>query len=370
MCDVPVFPMRCPSPGGSVPYRRGPNKHGQDNASGTTALSSGRGTRRRGQCLGAVLIGLSTAQAAPPPDPAGIITVRLENDSTNPGSDRYYTGGWQLGYTSPTGAVPGFLASMGEAVWGPGQQRFAIDLSQLLFTPSFTGVANPPQNDRPYAATLMAGVSLIHDTDHTRSTLGLGLGVIGPAALGSEVQNGFHRATGQEELRGWDTQIPNQPVIQLAVQRIWRAEAGNIGGLEVDVLPSLTAGAGTYRIYGEAGAEIRIGQGLKADFGAPRIRPGLTGTDAFTVPADGFAWYVFLGGDGQAVAWDETLDGLPFATSRHVSREPVVGELRGGVAFLFGRMRLAASHVIQTREFRGQRGGLFQFSSVSLGAGF
>ena len=60
---------------------------------------------------------------------------------------------------------------------------------------------------------------------------------------------------------------------------------------------------------------VRFGQGLQSDFGAPRVRPGLTGTDAYmaTLP---FAWYVFAGLDGQAVAWDETLDGLPFASSQ------------------------------------------------------
>ena len=177
---------------------------------------------------------------------------------------------------------------------------------------------------------LLGTISLIQDTDTTRTALALGLGVIGPAALGEQVQNGFHDLIGQGSVGGWGTQIGNQPVIQLTAERTWRVPLGGVGGLEVDVLPSVTVGAGTFRIYAQAGGTVRIGQGLQSDFGAPRIRPGLTGTDAY-VQTRPFAWYVFAGVDGQAVAWDETLDGLPFATSRHVSRVPFVGEFQAGI---------------------------------------
>jgi len=110
---------------------------------------------------------------------------------------------------------------------------------------------------------------------------------------------------------------------------------------------------------------VRIGQGLDSDFGAPRIRPGLTGTDAYmgTLP---FAWYVFAGVDGQAVAFDETLDGLPFQNTRHVSRLPMVGEFEAGFAIVTHGMRLTATQVVQSNEFRGQTNGRFQFSSVAL----
>ena len=49
------------------------------------------------------------------------------------------------------------------------------------------------------------------------------------------------------------------------------------------------------------------------DFEVPRLPPGLSGGNAF-VPSD-FAWYVFAGADGQAVARDATLDGNSFIAS-------------------------------------------------------
>ncbi len=232
--------------------------------------------------MASVLLGgmIGTADAEPLADIGHTITIQLENDSTRPGSDNYYTSGERIAYTSPTGQIPGPLAALGHLM-GEGQQRFALELSQNIFTPHATESTNPPLNDRPYAAVLLGTISLIQDTDATRTVLAFGLGMIGPAALGRPVQNGFHELLGQTDTRGWGTQAANQPVIQLTADRTWRIPQGNLGALEADALPSVSAGAGTFRIYGQAGGTVRIGQGLQSDFGAPRISPGLTGTDAY-----------------------------------------------------------------------------------------
>jgi len=60
------------------------------------------------------------AAADPLNDPSSIITFQTENDSFSlPGTDRYYTAGQNFAYVSPTGAVPGPLASLGHMVLAP-----------------------------------------------------------------------------------------------------------------------------------------------------------------------------------------------------------------------------------------------------------
>ena len=238
---------------------------------------------------------LGSAYAAPPADPYGILTFQAENDgaSTLKGtSDQYYTSGLRLGYTTGTNSVPSALTGLGRAVWGDGVQRISFDLSQSIFTPRNTQISPPNPRDRPYAGYLRASAALIHDSDNARSLLGLSLGVIGPAALGRQVQNGFHNLIGDTENRGWHYQLQNEPAIEALAERTWRIPVTQVGGLEVDTLPAVTAGIGTVRDYVQAGASIRLGQGLGSDFGAPRIRPGLSGNDPYT-PTRGFAWYVF-----------------------------------------------------------------------------
>ncbi|MEJ0017142.1 MAG: lipid A deacylase LpxR family protein [Acetobacteraceae bacterium] len=314
------------------------------------------------------LIGSASAHAEPTPDPGTIITVQVENDSLT-GTDRYYTSGVRLGVTLPTGQLPDFTRDFGHWLWGDGQQRLAFDLTQSIFTPRDTQRVPPDPRDRPYAAILLSTASLVQDTDTTRNILSIGVGAIGRPALGEWAQNTVHRIVSAKQALGWDYQLPGQPVVQITADRIWRLPIAS-GPLEVDVLPQLTAGVGTWRIYAQAGVQFRIGQGLDADFGGSRNRPGLSGGDAFHATRP-LAWYVFAGVDGQAVAWDETLDGEPFASTRHVSRRPLVGEFQVGVAVMVAdRMRATFTQIWQTHEFYGQRRQLFGFSSAALSVKF
>jgi lipid A 3-O-deacylase len=96
----------------------------------------------------------------------------------------------------------------------------------------------------------------------------------------------------------------------------------------------------------------------------------LSGGDAFNASRP-FAWYIFAGVDGQAVAWDETLNGEPFASTRHVSRVPLVAEFQAGlVVMVTNNIRASFAHVWQTHEFYGQYGHPFQFSSAALSVKF
>jgi lipid A 3-O-deacylase len=314
-----------------------------------------------------LLMPVVSANAQPAPDTASIWTLQGENASISAGTptDRFYTNGLRLGWTSPDGTVPGFLVNLGHTLWGDGQQRVAFDLSQQIYTPADTQLVIPDPHDRPYAGLLLGNFSLLSDTDDSRSVLGLSLGLVGPGAGGEWLQNGFHNLIGQETNKGWGSQIQNTPAIELLHERTWRLPIGTLGGLETDALPSLTVALGNLRTYLQTGISFRIGQGLGSDFGVPRVRPGQSGGDAYT-PTRPFAWYFFGAADGQAVAYDLLLQSNPFRSGPHVSPVWDVGELQTGFAIMAYGMRLTLAYVIQTQEFQGQTGGLHQFGSASI----
>jgi lipid A 3-O-deacylase len=307
------------------------------------------------------------ANAQPAADPSSIWTLQDENASISAGNptDRFYVNGLRLGWTSPTGQVPDFLVDLGHTLWGGGQQRVAIDLAQQIYTPADTSVTVPSPFDRPYAGVLLGNFSLMSDSEDTRSVLTLSLGVVGPGSGAENLQNGFHDLIGQAPAKGWGSQIQNTPAIELLHERTWRLPMGTVAGLETDALPSLTIGLGNLRNYIQTGVTFRIGEGLNSDFGVPRFRPGLSGGDAFTSTRP-FAWYVFAGVDGQAVAYDMLLQSSPFRGGPHVSTVWDVGEMQGGFAVMAYGMRLTFAYVAQTQEFHGQTGGLHQFGSASL----
>jgi hypothetical protein len=319
----------------------------------------------------ALMLSAIAARAQSAPDTASIWTLQDENASigaTDP-TDRFYVNGLKLGWTSPTGHLPDFLGELGRTLWGDGQQRIGFSLSQQIYTPADTSLVVPDPHDRPYAGLLLGNFSLLSDTDDSRSVLTLSLGVVGPASGAEQLQNSFHNLIGQSHPAGWNGQIQNTAAVELLHERTWRLPIGSIGGLETDALPALTAAVGDVRTYAQVGMTFRLGQGLNSDFGVPRVRPGLSGGEVF-VPTRPFAWYVFAGVDGQAVAYDILLENNPFRGGPHVSTVWDVAEMQAGFAIMAYGMRLTFAYVAQTKEFNGQIGGLHQFGSAAISIRF
>lgn len=321
-------------------------------------------------------IGTFAAETAAPADTSRLLIVQLENDSiiSPKDTDVYYTSGERLGFVSGTQDVPDVLQAWANHLFGTGQQRLTFDLTQGIFTPWFDHLYVPVPGDRPYAGILLGTIGLNHETMRTRTALSLGLGVVGPNAQAEEVQNGWHQVIGALPANGWGTQLRNEPAFQFTVARTWRVGLGRAGPFAMDVLPQLVLGGGNVRVYGLAGATLRLGQGLRSDFGVARILPGLSGGDAYTWPGH-VAWYVFLGADGQAVAHDITLDGNTFVPgptvgNASVRRLPGVAEMQAGFAILTKWGRVTYTNVFQTPEFAHQRGGIFEFGSLSLSMRF
>lgn len=323
--------------------------------------------------LPVIAVAPSIAEAAPAQDSHAIWTLQGENDavSTLKGtSDQYYTSGLRFNWTSATDNLPKPFHDLTRFLLGDGVQRVSLGVQQLIFTPSNTQVANPALGTRPYSGVLLGTANFISDTDNTRSVVGIQAGVLGPAALGRQLQNGFHGAIGDTKNLGWSHQLANQPIFQVQAGRIWRFPVAKVYGIGADVLPAVSGAAGDYRTYADAAATFRIGQGLESDFGTSTIGPGLDGTDAF-VQAAPIAWYLFGGVEGQAVAYDATLQGNTVrSNSPHVSKVWDVGEIHAGLAVMWHGVRLSYSQVWQTAEFKTSRSGLFNYGSLKLSVKF
>ena len=296
---------------------------------------------------------------------ASFLTLQGENSSISSAglTDRYYTNGLRLNYTSPESS-DSMLSGIASALFNGPVVRLSIGISQQIYTPSATHVAVPPAGDEPYAGVLLANISGVQDAANTRSSFGIDLGVVGPSALGEEVQNGFHDLIGQGKNLGWKTQLHDEPVFAVNVARVWRLQLANLAGLETDILPAVGLTAGTLRSAAEGGVTLRIGRSLSNDFGASRIR-ALAGGDVFR-PGSELGWYIFAGVKGQAVMNDITLNGNTFQHSHGVSVVPLVGEADLGAAVTGDGFRVTYTQAAQTLTFRGQKGGLHQFGSLAL----
>jgi lipid A 3-O-deacylase len=246
-------------------------------------------------------------------------------------------------------------------------------LGQSIFTPTNTLRVDPSGKDRPYAAWLYTGASLLQDTDHggyhTLENAELLMGVVGPAALGGVTQNDFHQFVGDTAALGWNNQLQNEPGLMATYERKWRFQQPLIGNLAVDAIPEVGVTVGNVLTYGETGGMVRFGQNLAADYGADRIRPSLSGTGWFDPDQlDGdLGWYVFLGTQGRVVGHNIFLQGNTFASSAGVDEKPLVADFMGGASlFWSSSVRLDFTVTERSKEFYGQRGTPDRFGGLNL----
>jgi lipid A 3-O-deacylase len=319
----------------------------------------------------------------------GTLSIQVENDYFSPDNrDRHYTNGLRFDWL-PTPSAPGeedWLERTAESLpvgADDGIGRIGWSLGQSLFTPQDKKAYQPILTDRPYAGWLYAGLTLIKapKPDPTVKssltdidTLELDLGVVGRAALGQFVQNTFHDTFfANEHVNGWHNQLKSEPGLLISYDHKWRALAQtNIWDLGADLTPTVGFDLGNVMIDAAAGGTIRIGRDLPSDYGPPRIRPGLSGSNFFLSNADtgrDFGWYVFAGAEGRVVGHNIFLDGNTFATSQSVPKKTLVADFQAGVAIIVYGVRLTATEVIRTQEFYGQHGN-DQFGAISASFNF
>jgi lipid A 3-O-deacylase len=304
----------------------------------------------------------------------GTITLLFENDLFYH-TDRDYTNGAQLAWTSPILGPEDWAVNLAEKLpffSYTSEVRKVYALGQDIFTPSDISLRNPPLDEHPYAGYLYAAVGVLGKTPGENGApdrldqVELQLGVVGPAALGEETQTFIHSIFNDTKPEGWDTQLRNEPALDLLYERAWRFRYRLFGDLEIQADPHLGGALGNVYIYANAGAMARIGFNLPDDFGPPRVDPALPGSYYFEPRKEGvLGGYVFAGVDGRAMAHNIFLDGNTWQDSRHVDKNIFVGDLDYGAALTWNRFRLTYTHVFRTREFKTQRGS-DQFGAVSL----
>jgi hypothetical protein len=319
----------------------------------------------------AALLAAAFPSAAATEAKNGVWTLLIENDLFY-GSDRNYTSGVGLAWVASPKPPPEWAEKLARSVpWFPeiGTIRHGYVVGQNMYTPRDISLPDPPLDDRPYAGWLYATIGLGIDSPRQTDIVALTVGVVGPASLAEQSQKVIHRITGSAEPRGWDTQLRNEPGIELAYQRRWRDVAkGNFAGFEYDVTPHAGGALGNVYTYANAGFTVRYGKRLTSDLGPMRIRPSPPGS-GFFVPADTFSWYVFVGVDGRAVAHNVFLDGNTWRESRSVDKETLAGDLQWGAAVTWKGIRATYTHVRRTREFETQ-GPSSDFGAFAVSVAF
>lgn len=316
------------------------------------------------------LLGLSAslpALALEPPPAGSEVQLFVENDMWAR-TDRYYTNGIKLGVGLPFDLLQVPAAEVlrqfdphgGEGI------HLGLFLGQNMYTPRDITVPGAQPLDRPWAAWLYLGGVAQRARQNRLDTVEIDVGVVGPAALGEDVQKGWHRLIGAKQPKGWD----NQGAGEIAFLASY-LQKRRYGGDNVDVVVHGGATLGTVMTLARGGAMVRLGQGMTG-FGPDTIEPGgamLHGTRASGAGSRlGSEWYVFAGADHRLVARNIFLDGPAFHDGPSVDRRRHVWDLMAGVSFRVDGLRFSWTRIRRSEEFRGAV--VQRFDSLNLGFEF
>ena len=312
-------------------------------------------------------------------DDRSVLSFTLENDLPAD-TDRYYTNGFRFTWTSRVDDVPTTVRNAADPILGKdGEFRWQASFGQNMYTPTDLTRKQPDPTDQPYAAWLYGSIGVIADVPHdpkgirrTQTSALLSLGVVGPAALGEQVQDFVHDVIGATDPQGWGEQLHNEPAVLLMLQRRWVFGAPvTLSGLRIDTAPHAALALGNVFTHAAGGLTLRFGEPPRSDYGPPRIQPQSPGSTYFGPLDDGgeVGWYLFAGVEGRAVARNIFLDGNTFRNSPNVGSNPFVADLSAGLVVTIGDLRLSYTHVLRSQEFDGQSGPSV-FGGFSVGYRF
>ncbi len=297
----------------------------------------------------------------------------LENDSKNiggPGSDQAYTNGLKFSYIYAQGQIPKWATPIldrlhildDKAKWA--KINFGLSLGQQIFTPSDTQTTSLMLDDRPYTACLYLGFAISLKEKQVEHFIEIDLGIIGPGALGEQVQNGFHRIIGISEANGWKNGPKNEPTLQAFYQKRYKIVFNKI----FDFVPYYGVGLGHVLIGGHSGGMIRLGgPNLPDDFGASR--PSASDGNSFILASSStdskFSYYFFIGARGNYVNRNIFLDGNTYRQSHSVKKNPFVFETEFGFGLHFHSLTWVWRLVTKSPEFN-QRKEWGSFASIGF----
>ena len=207
-----------------------------------------------------------------------VLTFYWENDGTvakpNNNTDRHYTNGVKATFAHrPDWAGKLASALMPGPVLKGGDPQAAVGYAfgHNIYTPDGIETVALLPEDRPYAGWLYVGAYLQRATENEFDHLELNVGMIGPSALGEDVQRIVHDFFDQAEPRGWDNQLGDEFGFNVTYQRKWKFVFFTDDHWSAELIPQAGLTLGTVNRHANISALVRVGTNLPGDFGPGRI---------------------------------------------------------------------------------------------------
>ncbi len=297
----------------------------------------------------------------------------VENDTRSlggPGSDQAYTNGLKFSYIYAEDKIPNWVENATRRLNLLDKKRedttsnLGMSLGHQIYTPNNIGSNQFIPKDRPYAGWLYLGLAANFKEDTVAHFFELDVGMVGPSALGKQVQNNWHDLIGKYRAQGWQYGLRDEPTLQFSYQKRHKVYKTQI----IDILPYYGAVIGNVLLGAHIGGLIRVGNHVLEDFGPSR--PSSSDGDSFISPINPDqpfkpSYYGFFGLRGNVVARSIFIDGNTFKPSHHVTRVPLVFDTEVGFGVQVMPFSLVWRFVTRSPEFE-ERKVFISFASINL----
>ena len=185
-----------------------------------------------------------------------------------------------------------------------------LSLEQIIVTPENTGLTTTQYNDFPYAGHLSLSGFLFESDKDSFNEYSVEIGIMGKYSGAEFVQKTFHKMIGNEEPKGWDTQLSTRVTLNLLLQHGMKSWQGTIGdNLQSDWFNHYGVTLGNFNTSVFAGSAIRIGQNYVQNFNAhyPYLKDEANLLDIDSIK-NGFGWSTSVGLETKALAYSAILD--------------------------------------------------------------
>ncbi len=318
--------------------------------------------------------------------PKSVVRVITENDfwMFKNRTDIYYTQGLKIEYLKDLPETAKF------SKWWPflfannTQNIKGISVGQNLYTSSDISIPSIMENDRPYGAWLYVSIGTISNNENSkkRLTTNLYLGVLGPIALGEEVQSTFHKWIDSTPPEGWPNQIKNDVGINFSI----KYEKGIFSlcneNFNFDFVPNMELQTGTVFNIVSLGSTTRLsifnssnyfenafGNGDIPKLFKTKVDKTFSKKPSFFKSFKMSNFSVFIGNSVNLVMWNSFLQGGVFSQdSPYLVENNDVKRLYFnfdyGISYSNPYFNLTYSRVLRTKEFeqqeRNHKWGKFQ----------
>ena len=293
------------------------------------------------------------------------IGIQSDNDSyLAQGSDRYYTDGIFI-YFRHALDIKGSPKLQNKVL--------GFEMGQKIFNPqtgsiNYEGVDDPRFIDRPFAAYLYAGSTLnLLYKNESNLKLGAQIGIVGPSALGKEVQDYVHDNFGFYHPSGWEYQVDNNFEINLSAEYNKLLTRGS--WIDVSLASYVNLGNG----FSGAGVGplVRLGD-FNQLFNSVSTQSTAIKSANHVATLNSHELFFYYKPQFNLVAYDATVQGSLFGSRSQYSNEITLDPNRFvfsnqlGVAYSGKRFVIDAAAIIRTREVKQMVHSSHQWGSVTV----